>query len=43
MRVQVQSKVGNARSYDIVLKPSAEPASQQRGSAGRSAWQLFSF
>lgn len=43
VRVQVQSKVGNTRSYDIVVKPSAEPASQQRGAAGRSAWQLFSF
>ncbi len=43
VRVQVQSKVGNTRSYDIVVKPGAEPASQQRGSAGRSAWQLFSF
>ena len=43
VRVQVHSKVGNAGSYDIVVKPSAEPASQQRGTAGRSAWQLFSF
>ena len=43
VRVQVQSKLVNARSYDIVLKPSTEPASQQRGAAGRSAWHVFSF
>ena len=43
VRVQVHSKLGNARSYDIVLRPGAEPASQQRGAAGRSAWHVFSF
>ena len=43
VRVQVQSKVANSRGYDIVVKPSAEPASQQRGNAGRSAWHLLSF
>ena len=43
VRVQVQSKVGHARSYDIVVKPGAEPASPQRGAAGRSAWQVLSF
>jgi hypothetical protein len=43
VRVLVQSKVGQARSYDIVLKPGAEPSAAQRGAAGRSAWQLFSF
>ncbi len=43
VRVQVHSKVGPAHSYDIIVKPSAEPASQQRGAAGRSAWQVFSF
>ncbi len=43
VQVQVQSKVGGARSYNIPLKPSAEPASQQRGTAGRSAWQVLSF
>ena len=43
VRVQVQSKVGQVRSYEIVFKPGAEPASQQRGAAGRSAWQVLSF
>lgn len=43
VRVQVQSKVGQVRSYDIVVKPGPEPASQQRGTAGRSAWQVLSF
>ncbi len=43
VRVQVQSKVGQVRSYDIVVKPGPEPASQQRGAAGRSAWQILSF
>ena len=43
VRVRVQSKLGNARSYDIVLRPGTEPASQQRGVAGRSAWHVFSF
>jgi hypothetical protein len=43
VRVQVQSKVGQAPSYDIIVKPGLEPASQQRGAAGRSAWQVLSF
>ncbi len=42
VHVLVQSKVGPARSYDIAVKPSAEPASQ-RGVSGRAAWHLFSF
>ena len=43
VRVHVQSKVANSRGYDVVIKPSAESASQQRGNAGRSAWNLLSF
>ena len=43
VQVQVQSKLGNTRSYGIVVKPSTEPASQQRGVSGRSAWQVLSF
>ena len=43
VHVQVQSKLSGARSYGITLKPSAEPASQQRGTAGRSAWQVLRF
>jgi len=43
VRVQVQSKVGQVRSYEIIVKPGADPASQQRGAAGRSAWQVLSF
>ena len=42
VHVQVQSKLGNTRSYGIGVKPSAEPASQ-RGVSGRAAWHLFSF
>ena len=43
VRVQVQSKLGGAASYEITLRPGRDPSTQTPGSTGRSAWQVLSF
>lgn len=42
-RITVQSKVGGARPYEILVAPLGRDPSKERGAAGQSAWSLFNF
>jgi hypothetical protein len=42
-RITVQSKVGGARPYEIIVGPLGRDPSKDRGAAGQSAWSLFDF
>jgi hypothetical protein len=42
-RITVQSKIGGARSYEIIVPPGGKDASQNRGASGQRAWSLFDF
>jgi hypothetical protein len=42
-RVVVQSKVGDARPYEIVTAPAGRDKTQERGAAGQSTWSLLNF
>ena len=42
-RITVQSKVGGARPYEIIVGPGGRDPSKDRGAAGQSAWSLFNF
>lgn len=42
-RITVQSKVGNAREYEIIVGRGGRDPSQDRGAAGQRAWSLFGF
>lgn len=42
-RVIVRSKVGGARTYEIIVGPGGRDPSQERGTAGQRAWSLFDF
>jgi hypothetical protein len=41
-RVTVHSKVGG-KSYEIIVPPGGQDASQPRGTTGQAAWSLFDF
>jgi hypothetical protein len=42
-RITVQSKVGNAREYEILVGRGGRDPSQDRGAAGQRAWSVFGF
>ena len=42
-RITVQSKVGGAKPYEIIVGPDGRDPSQDRGAVGLSAWSLFDF
>ena len=42
-RVTVQSKIVGVRPYEIIVGPGGRDPSRDRGTAGQSAWSLFSF
>lgn len=42
-RITVQSKVGNAREYEILVGRGGRDTSQDRGAAGQRAWSVFGF
>jgi len=42
-RIVVQSKVGDARPYEIIVGPGGRDPSKDRGAVGQSAWSLFDF
>lgn len=42
-RISVQSKLGGARAYEILVGPPGRDPSQDRGAAGQRAWSLFDF
>ena len=42
-RITVQSKIGNARAYEIEVAPAGRDPSQERGNAGRRAWSVLNF
>lgn len=42
-RITVQSKVGNAREYEIIVGRGGRDTSQDRGAAGQRAWRVFGF
>jgi hypothetical protein len=42
-RIVVQSKVGGVREYEIQVAPAGRDPSQERGTAGKRTWSLFSF
>jgi hypothetical protein len=42
-RVVVQSKVGEARPYEIVTTPGGRDKTQERGAAGQSTWSILDF
>ena len=42
-RITVQSKVGNAKPYEIIVGPGGRDPSKDRGAVGQSAWSLFDF
>ncbi|MBA4178639.1 MAG: hypothetical protein C0505_19075 [Leptothrix sp. (in: Bacteria)] len=41
-RITVHSKTGG-KSYEIIVPPGGQDASQQRGAAGQRAWSVFAF
>ena len=41
-RIKVHSKTGG-KSYEIIVPPGGQDASQHRGTAGQRAWSVFSF
>lgn len=42
-RITVQSKVGNAREYEILVGRGGRDPSQDRGAAGQRAWSVLGF
>jgi len=43
-RITVQSKVGGARPYEIIVGPGGrDPSKDHRDAVGQSAWSLFKF
>ncbi len=42
-RITVRSKVPGAKEYEIIVPPGGQDASQERGAAGKRAWNLLSF
>jgi hypothetical protein len=42
-RIVVQSKVGGAKPYEIVVGAGGRDPSQDRGATGQSTWSLFSY
>ena len=42
-RIVVQSKLGDARPYEIIVGPGGRDPSKDRGAVGQSAWSLFDF
>jgi hypothetical protein len=42
-RITVQSKVGSAAPYEILVAPPGRDATQGRGAAGKSAWSILDF
>jgi len=42
-RITVQSKVGNAREYEILVGRGGRDTSQDRGAAGQRAWSVFGY
>ena len=42
-RITVQSKVGAARPYEIIVSTDGRDPSKDRGAVGQSAWSLFDF
>ena len=42
-RITVQSKVGAARPYEIIVSTDGRDPSKDRGAVGKSAWSLFDF
>jgi|OpeIllAssembly_1097287.scaffolds.fasta_scaffold151737_2 hypothetical protein len=42
-RITVQSKVGAARPYEIIVGTDGRDPSKDRGAVGQSAWSLFDF
>lgn len=42
-RVVVQSKVGDARPYEIVTTTGGRSKTQERDAAGQSTWSIFDF
>ncbi|MBX3636498.1 MAG: hypothetical protein KF683_14095 [Rubrivivax sp.] len=42
-RITVQSKVGNAREYEIIVGRGGRDPSQDRGAAGQRAWSVLGF
>lgn len=43
VRVTVHSKLQGVRPYEVNVGSGGRDPSQERGSAGQSAWRLFSF
>ncbi|MDP1899880.1 MAG: hypothetical protein Q8K96_05450 [Rubrivivax sp.] len=42
-RITVQSKVGGARPYEIIVGPGGRDPSQDRGATGQSTWSVLAF
>ena len=42
-RITVRSKTGGSKSYEIIVGPGGQDASQPRGTTGQRAWSLFDF
>lgn len=42
-RVTVHTRLGGARSYEIIIGSPGRDPSQERGAAGQRAWSLFTF
>jgi len=42
-RITVQSKLGDAKPYEIIVGPGGRDPSKDRGAVGQSAWSLFDF
>lgn len=42
-RIVVHTRLGGARSYEIIVGPPGRDPSQERGAAGQRTWSLFTF
>ena len=42
-RITVRSKTGGSKSYEIIVGPGGQDASQPRGTTGQRDWSLFDF
>jgi len=42
-RITVHTRLGGARSYEIIVGSPGRDPSQERGAAGQRAWSLFTF
>ncbi len=42
-RIVVHTRLGGARSYEIIVGSPGRDPSQERGAAGQRAWSLFTF